>query len=369
MAETMIRHPDKIERYLANYESVPELISQTWDRDGSMVVFAALCNRDALTDAPGLQSTLAEADIRLARALANAPSDWRDRTAQWAAKSAFAASAWWLTVRTISRQTAGIATTTSDLFAPFADLWASVGDDHHQDDSEPLVKVERFRKGLGTGIGAVVSDFRERPEFEGRDLNVVPYQTVQFPGSVNLGFVLRHQASSDMFGAMDTDSQDVTRTYVDAMSLIAEQGPEADLSAIVSTEESRDRLLGAFREVRLSLAARATLRLHAAEAITRKTAIITNPKGRRPYVRRSRLVTLTGVIRGIDLDEEKIILRNDGGRIRTVVRYSGQGLLAPQVDPRRLLDRHVSIPVHTNDASVVPGHAEIRGEVTVIGED
>ena len=102
-----MHYPHKAQRYFDNYKAVVKLLALPPDGDSVSVVFAALCNRNALDELPKYQPGLNVADRQLAKTISNSSTDWQDLIQRWSAVAPFASAFWWLSVRNGSRQLSG----------------------------------------------------------------------------------------------------------------------------------------------------------------------------------------------------------------------------------------------------------------------
>lgn len=349
--------------YMDNYEGISSLIGQRATEQLVMLVGSVLCNRNALDEVPELQPKLARADMRFAKALAEAGDDWNPVMDRWARRAPFCTSPWWLSVRNMSRQLGGSATTIPDLFAPFADIWARAKEFLHEAPDQPPVNLSKLVNGIRTGVKAMVSDLREAARITSESLDLEAIPAVQVPGSVNIGFVVRHHGSEHEAGR---EAAVVARTYVAAMRILGEGGEEADLSALVVTPQGRGEFLESFKEVRNSLPNDVRLHLLTSVADAEPPAVIRNLRTKRSYERRARIAPVNGIVRGVELDEREIVVRDIGGRGKTVVRCARRDLLQSPIDVEPYLNAHVELQVRTTHPSNPPRRGDLVGEISVI---
>ena len=354
-----MRYPHKSERYVENYESTPDLVRGPWDPDSASLVLSALCNRDALSEHRELLRRLSEADISLARAIAEISGEWRAAFRKWAALAPFACAAWWLSVTALSRQLSGEVTTQADLYSPLVDIWAAAKEDQGVEVHGPLVNVRELLGSFTRGIKSTAVDLMLGAEERWQGWQSVVYPRVMVPSSLSVGFALFHEHGFS--GPIDPRSAEVARVYMAAIATLSDHGPDADISGVVRSNEAQVGVRASFAGMRQALKYRGRIQLSAADTITQATALIVNPKTRSPRAdRRPRKVRLEGTVRSIDLDAGEIGLKSLDGLSKTVIRYGTGGLFPLRLEPGMLLGKRAAIVVHTSELSDPPLKATLE---------
>lgn len=343
---------------LREYELLPELLRTARTHDDESEILAAMLCRDELSDDCSLQNQLPVLDYRFAEALAGVGKRFMPRIREWSANCAFGASPWWLGVLTQSRSFAGQATSAIDLLAPFADFWFNAESEAVGNPDRSLVTISTLQQGYHKGIIAVGNDLSRRSGQPWEGWHPGPSPSIVFPGSANVGFLLPHQGEDGKSGPLDPRSVEAGRCLVGVVGAL-QQDIGADISPWIVSDESEKALREAFTRIRGSVAKDVRLRLMASLAITDTTVTIRNPRKRqrRPIVR-PRHMTLSGVVRAIDLDDLQIKLKTTTGA-KTIIHYVDGHLFLQKMRPGDWLDAPVSASVYTYESNDPPKSAQL----------
>ena len=338
---------------LRQYAMLPKLMNAPVESDEAMEVLGAILGRDELSEvtSAALQQALVTPDRVFAEALSRCTDAWRECIAEWSRDCGFASAPWWHSVLTGARQLSGLPTTLADLFAPVADVWLVVKDETDGFARELVRRMDYLMEGVVSGVKAVGHGVAG----EAWESAIAP--TVAYPGSVHIGFLLPRREIGGVPGRLDDRDREAAQRCIDTFALLGAEGSGAGIDDLIPWEETQAAVRKSFEKMRKSLAANAVLELTADAAITRSHALIRNV---RPYRRRAPRVdvSLTGVVRMIDLDACRLKLRNDDGTL-TTLRYEGDTLIPGRLAPGDWLDRHVRVRAFAQSQTGPPKSADL----------
>jgi hypothetical protein len=356
-------------QYVRQYKGLPRVLGGDYDPDLGLQVVAFLCNRHALRDEASVQRELAKVDVETARALASTSDEWRLRFNRWATQCGFAAAPWWLMVRNLSRQLMGEVTDIPALFSPATDVWLSVESGSPTPVEMPVADLAKLMTGVSEGMSAVLravmgigphkAGGRYGPDYE-RRRDWRP--AVVLPSSLHVGLVLPREDIDTPGSPPYPESVEAAARFIEAVCLVGSEDENA-LRSLLPDEACRATVVESVSTLRSALPSeRETLQLSASETITGTSAVVRRLRPRARAKREVRHVTVSGVIRGIDLDDHTFRLRTEAGA-HIVVRYEEGDLFVDTQSVPSWLDRVVEVKGRTRDKSSPPRLVLLDGVV------